>query len=130
MRVSLPALKGRSKWKGKEDWKMSLNCIGPHIVNFPINLSQALAQKVPIRTQARACTILPEFVGFNTIRIHKLTDRLKFLVHNGMEYIPVQVTDEMIGHKLGEFASTRKMYLIMLIRLTTCRAVYRPTRNK
>jgi ribosomal protein S19 len=38
--------------------------LGPHIVNFPINLSQALAQKVPIRTQARACTILPEFVGY------------------------------------------------------------------
>jgi small subunit ribosomal protein S19 len=33
---------------------------------------------------------------------------LKFLVHNGMEYIPVEITDEMIGHKLGEFSLTRK----------------------
>ena len=36
--------------------------------------------------------------------------RLKFLVHNGIDYIPVSITDEMIGHKLGEFASTRKPY--------------------
>lgn len=36
--------------------------------------------------------------------------RLKFLVHNGMDYVPVSITDEMIGHKLGEFASTRKPY--------------------
>ena len=39
-------------------------------------------------------------------------------MHNGIEYIPVDITDEMIGHKLGEFASTRKMYFIILEELT------------
>jgi ribosomal protein S19 len=47
---------------------------------------------------ARSCTILPSFVG------------LKFLVHNGKDYLPVHVTEEMIGHKLGEFAFTRKRF--------------------
>ena len=46
----------------------------------------------PIRTQARAATILPNFVG------------LKFQVHNGKNYIDIIVTEDMVGHKLGEFA--------------------------
>jgi len=37
--------------------------------------------------------------------------RLRFLVHNGMDYVPVDITDEMIGHKLGEFSTTRKAYV-------------------
>lgn len=51
-----------------------------------------------IHFAARSCTILPSFVG------------LKFLVHNGKDYLPVHVTEEMIGHKLGEFAFTRKRF--------------------
>ena len=49
----------------------------------------------PIRTQARAATILPSFVG------------LKFQVYNGKDYLEVDITEDMVGHKLGEFAPTR-----------------------
>ena len=49
----------------------------------------------PIRTWARACTIVPEFVG------------MTFLVHNGKTHMKVFVTEDMVGHKLGEFAPTR-----------------------
>ena len=51
--------------------------------------------KEPIKTWARACTIVPEFVGFT------------FLVHNGKQHMKVFVTEDMVGHKLGEFAPTR-----------------------
>ncbi|MEL7471952.1 MAG: 30S ribosomal protein S19 [Planctomycetota bacterium] len=49
----------------------------------------------PIKTWARRCTIVPEFVGRT------------FQVHNGRTFIEVFVTEEMVGHKLGEFAITR-----------------------
>jgi len=52
--------------------------------------------KEVIKTWARDCTISPEMVGFT------------FGVHNGREFIPVKVTEEMVGHKLGEFAPTTK----------------------
>ncbi|MFQ3675822.1 MAG: 30S ribosomal protein S19 [Endomicrobiia bacterium] len=52
-------------------------------------------EKKVIKTWARSCTIIPEFVGFT------------FLVHNGKKFIPVYVTEQMIGHKLGEFSPTR-----------------------
>ena len=51
--------------------------------------------KEPVKTWARACTISPEFVGHT------------FLVHNGRAHISVYVTEDMVGHKLGEFAPTR-----------------------
>ncbi len=51
--------------------------------------------RVPIRTWARRCTIVPEFVG------------VKFEVHNGRSFPEVYVTEEMVGHKLGEFSPTR-----------------------
>jgi small subunit ribosomal protein S19 len=51
--------------------------------------------KDPIKTWARACTIVPEFVG------------MTFLVHNGKQHVKVFVTEDMVGHKLGEFAPTR-----------------------
>jgi small subunit ribosomal protein S19 len=51
--------------------------------------------KSPIKTWARACTIVPEFVGHT------------FMVHNGRQHVKVFVTEEMVGHKLGEFAPTR-----------------------
>ena len=53
-------------------------------------------ENVIIKTWARACTILPEMVGFT------------FGVHNGKEHIPVRVTEDMVGHKLGEFSPTTK----------------------
>lgn len=49
----------------------------------------------PIRTWRRACTIVPEFVQHH------------FLVHNGNKFLKVFVTEDMVGHKLGEFAPTR-----------------------
>ena len=49
----------------------------------------------PIKTWARRCTIVPEFVGFT------------FLVHNGKLFNKVFVTEDMVGHKLGEFSLTR-----------------------
>ena len=49
----------------------------------------------PIKTWARACTIIPEFVGFT------------FMVHNGKMFHKVFVTEDMVGHKLGEFSLTR-----------------------
>ncbi len=52
--------------------------------------------KTIIKTWARACTITPEMVGFT------------FGVHNGRVHVPVFVTEDMVGHKLGEFAPTRK----------------------
>lgn len=55
-----------------------------------------LGDKTVIKTWARFCTITPEMVGFT------------FGVHNGKEHIPVQVTEDMVGHKLGEFAPTTK----------------------
>ena len=52
-------------------------------------------QKKVIKTWSRACTIIPEFIGHT------------FAVHNGNKFIPVFVTENMIGHKLGEFSHTR-----------------------
>lgn len=52
-------------------------------------------RKEPIKTWARRSTIAPEFIGHT------------FLVHNGRAHISVYVTEEMVGHKLGEFAPTR-----------------------
>ncbi len=51
--------------------------------------------KEPIKTWARRCTIVPEFVG------------VTFMVHNGKTHMKVFVTEDMVGHKLGEFAPTR-----------------------
>jgi small subunit ribosomal protein S19 len=56
------------------------------------------ARKGVIQTWSRRSTILPEFVG------------LTFAVHNGKKFIPVFVTEAMVGHKLGEFAPTRTYY--------------------
>jgi len=53
-------------------------------------------KKEVIKTYSRRSTIFPSFVGHT------------FAVHNGKEFIPVYVTEEMVGHKLGEFAATRK----------------------
>ena len=54
------------------------------------------ALKRPIKTWWRGSTIVPEFVG------------LKFEIYNGKKFIPITISDEMVGHKLGEFAPTRQ----------------------
>ena len=57
--------------------------------------ASAAKDKRPIKTWSRRSTILPDFVG------------LTIAVHNGKQHIPVYVTENMVGHKLGEFAPTR-----------------------
>ena len=52
--------------------------------------------KVIIKTWARNCTILPEMIGFT------------FGIHNGKEFMPIHIVEEMVGHKLGEFSPTTK----------------------
>jgi small subunit ribosomal protein S19 len=57
--------------------------------------ARASGRNAAVKTWSRRSTILPQFVG------------LTFQVHNGSKFIPVLVTEEMVGHKLGEFAPTR-----------------------
>ncbi len=54
-----------------------------------------MGSREPIKTWARSCTVVPEFVGQT------------FMVHNGRQHMKVQITEDMVGHKLGEFAPTR-----------------------
>ena len=61
------------------------------------NVSDGSAHKV-IKTWSRRSTVLPDFVG------------MTFAVHNGKKFIPVFVSENMVGHKLGEFATTRTFY--------------------
>ena len=60
-----------------------------------VDAANASGSKKPIKTWSRRSLILPDFVGFT------------FQVHNGKEFAEVFVTDNMVGHKLGEFAITR-----------------------
>ncbi|KAF8246906.1 mitochondrial ribosome small subunit component S19 [Wilcoxina mikolae CBS 423.85] len=80
------ALLKRSVWKG------------PYIVPMPLQKPQPGVKSPPIKTQARSCTIVPSFVGF------------RFQIHNGKSYQDVTITGDMVGHKLGEFAATRKNF--------------------
>ena len=65
-----------------------------HLVN-KVEAANATRDKRPIKTWSRRSTVLPDFVG------------LTIAVHNGKQHIPVFVTKNMVGHKLGEFALTR-----------------------
>ena len=60
-----------------------------------VNEMSSAAKKMPIKTWARRSTIPPDFIGHT------------FMVHNGKQHVPVYVTEDMVGHKLGEFAATR-----------------------
>jgi len=60
-----------------------------------IEKAQSSNQKVIIKTWARSCTILPQMVGIN------------IGVHDGRRHVPIFITENMVGHKLGEFAITR-----------------------
>lgn len=76
----------RSVWKGPTVLPIAIPKVAP-------------GEKIPpIKTQARAATILPTFVG------------LVFQVHNGKSYINIEITEDMVGHKLGEFSPTRKPF--------------------
>ena len=76
----------RSLWKG------------PFIDGYLLKKADAArgsGRNMAIKTWSRRSTILPQFVG------------LTFQVHNGNKFIPVNISEEMVGHKLGEFAPTR-----------------------
>ncbi len=71
---------------------------GPHVDYKLVEKVEKLNeqnQKKVIKTWSRACTVIPEFIGHT------------FAVHTGNKFIPVYVSENMIGHKLGEFAQTR-----------------------
>ena len=52
-------------------------------------------KKIPIKTWSRKSTIIPDFVG------------VSFLIYNGKKFIPITISEDMVGHKLGEFSPTR-----------------------
>lgn len=71
---------------------------GPYVdekLYLKVRRQMETGSKEPIKTWARACTVIPEFVGYT------------FLVHNGKMFHKVFVTEDMVGHKLGEFSMTR-----------------------
>ena len=55
-------------------------------------------KKIPIKTWSRKSTIIPDFVG------------VSFLIYNGKKFIPITVSEDMVGHKLGEFSPTRSFF--------------------
>jgi|TARA_B100000780_G_scaffold196960_1_gene139104 small subunit ribosomal protein S19 len=76
----------RSIWKGP--------FVDGHLLKKVQKASETSRNEV-IKTWSRRSTILPEFIG------------LSFAVHNGKKFIPVNVSEDMVGHKLGEFSPTR-----------------------
>ena len=77
----------RSIWKGP--------FVDPSLLKKVEKLKDQV-NKQPIKTWSRKSTIIPEFVGYS------------FLIHNGKKFIPIKISEEMVGHKLGEFSPTRQ----------------------
>lgn len=71
--------------------------VDDHLMNKALDAQKNRNRNI-IKTWSRRSTILPEFVG------------LTFAVHNGRKFLPIFVTEDMVGHKLGEFAPTRTFY--------------------
>lgn len=71
--------------------------VDDHLLKKVLQANESGSRKV-IKTWSRRSVILPEFVG------------LTFAVHNGKKFVPVYCTEEMVGHKLGEFSPTRTFY--------------------
>ena len=69
--------------------------VAPELIKRVVEMNEKGEKKV-LKTWSRASTIFPEFVGHT------------FAVHDGHKHVPVYVTEDMVGHKLGEFAPTRK----------------------
>jgi small subunit ribosomal protein S19 len=76
----------RSVWKGP--------FVHPSLLK-KIDKIKSGEPKRPIKTWSRNSTVIPDFVGYS------------FLIHNGKSFIPITISEEMVGHKLGEFAATR-----------------------
>ena len=77
----------RSVWKGP--------FVHPSLLKKVDKLKGDGGSKKPIKTWSRNSTIIPDFVGHS------------FMIHNGKSFIPITISEEMVGHKLGEFAPTR-----------------------
>jgi len=77
----------RSVWKGP--------FVDPSLIKKVEKLKDQ-SVKAPIKTWSRKSTIIPEFVG------------VSFLIYNGKKFIPIKISEEMVGHKLGEFSPTRQ----------------------
>lgn len=71
---------------------------GPHVdrrLLEKVERQSGRGHREPIKTWSRDCTVVPDFIGHT------------FLVHNGRQFMKLFVTEDMVGHKLGEFAPTR-----------------------
>jgi len=79
----------RSVWKGP--------FVDPSLIKKVEKLKNQ-TNKTPIKTWSRKSTIIPEFVG------------ISFLIYNGKKFIPIKISEEMVGHKLGEFSPTRQFH--------------------
>ena len=79
----------RSVWKGP--------FVDPSLLK-KVEKQKAQTNSVPIKTWSRKSTIIPEFIG------------ISFLIHNGKKFIPIKISEEMVGHKLGEFSPTRQFH--------------------
>ena len=77
----------RSVWKGP--------FVDPSLLK-KVEKLKGQSNTSPIKTWSRKSTIIPDFVGFS------------FLIYNGKKFIPIKISEEMVGHKLGEFSPTRQ----------------------
>ena len=77
----------RAVWKGP--------FVDPSLIK-KVEKLKSQSSPTPIKTWSRKSTIIPEFVGFS------------FLIYNGKKFIPIKISEEMVGHKLGEFSPTRQ----------------------
>ena len=77
----------RSIWKGP--------FVDPSLIK-KVEKLKSQTNKMPIKTWSRKSTIIPDFVG------------VSFLIYNGKKFIPIKISEEMVGHKLGEFSPTRQ----------------------
>ena len=79
----------RSVWKGP--------FVDPSLLKKVEKLKDQ-SNRQPIKTWSRKSTIIPEFVGYS------------FLIYNGKKFIPITISEDMVGHKFGEFAPTRQFF--------------------
>ena len=79
----------RSVWKGP--------FVDPSLLK-KVEKLKSQSSPTPIKTWSRKSTIIPEFIG------------ISFLIYNGKKFIPIKISEEMVGHKLGEFSPTRTFH--------------------
>jgi small subunit ribosomal protein S19 len=77
----------RSVWKGP--------FVDPSLIK-KVEKMKNQSNKTPIKTWSRKSTIIPDFIGHS------------FLIYNGKKFVPIRISEEMVGHKLGEFSPTRQ----------------------